>query len=793
MKKLTRIAAAGLALTMLIPMFTGCKKRGNGDTISADDPWFNMTSVVIGADIDYSQYSYGSYQFAGTYEDKFVYRFSGELPMPSDFDYERDDYNQYRVEKIELVDINGDILTSINLMDVFNNFERDRMPYISGVFKGSQGYYVDLVYYNYDTNEQIKYRAYIDFESGTIGTPEQLPPEDYVAALTAEGASEESSVRIGEYTIRKFWINDEQGGVTSYVLEAVDESGNANEFDLRTIFPSANVWDIHTIIDIGDNRALVCAMSDYGEDGNNLYFVIDFNTMTLTQDHSDMNWLSEDYYNISSVEGLGSVVKNADGIYKINYDNRSLDPVFLFNNSNANMYEVGNFNPVLVTEDRVILTGYAYTPMTDTNTNADAKICVFERADSNPNVGKTVIDAASVSSYSYAICNAVCEFNESNPDYFIRLNSDYSVGYTPDEVQSENTAMELGNQLAIDIMSGTGPDLIINGQQFGMLNDDDYLIDLRSFVDENFTSDKYFTNVFDAASEDDGKLYQVPLSFSISGIVTDSSNAEPGQVGFTFEQYGEFVSGPCNGTDPIGKGRLDFFINSLNCMWDQFITDGTVTCDTEAFRALADFANTSVNDVLEDSEDEGTTSEISSQVVSIANIVSYFNAVGDGRHTLLGIPTYDGRGPIMQGSDAVAISAQSDSVEGCKVFVTSLLGDSSQEIFALQAGIPVNRTAFESAGSTYIRRQNENIRRLLANESEAWLRENGINTDLMDESSIDQLVSVIEDLTGWYTNDGSINSIIREEMPAFFEGQKTLDQIIPVMEDRIQTILNERG
>ena len=34
--------------------------------------------------------------------------------------------------------------------------------------------------------------------------------------------------------------------------------------------------------------------------------------------------------------------------------------------------------------------------------------------------------------------------------------------------------------------------------------------------------------------------------------------------------------------------------------------------------------------------------------------------------------------------------------------------------------------------------------------------------------------------------------ILIEEMPAYFAGQKTLDQVIPVMQNRIQKVLDER-
>ena len=40
--------------------------------------------------------------------------------------------------------------------------------------------------------------------------------------------------------------------------------------------------------------------------------------------------------------------------------------------------------------------------------------------------------------------------------------------------------------------------------------------------------------------------------------------------------------------------------------------------------------------------------------------------------------------------------------------------------------------------------------------------------------------------------DSEINIILIEEMPAYFSGQKTLDDVISVMEDRVQTFLDER-
>lgn len=73
------------------------------------------------------------------------------------------------------------------------------------------------------------------------------------------------------------------------------------------------------------------------------------------------------------------------------------------------------------------------------------------------------------------------------------------------------------------------------------------------------------------------------------------------------------------------------------------------------------------------------------------------------------------------------------------------------------------------------------------------IRANGESPDPMDPAILDDFAAFISELTGWYINDGAVNAIIREEMPAYFSGQKTLDQVVPVLQDRIQTLLNERS
>lgn len=791
MKKLTRVMAAGLTLAMIVPMAAGCSKsNGSADVISSDDPWFNLSKIPMSNDSDKTTYESCYTSYLGSSNDGFVYMFTGTRPIPADFDYDTDSILDLQDTELRLYDDEGVLLSSMSYDEVTAGLPGVEFSYIDNIHKNGDTFIADVKVFDAEYNPEY-YNIEIDIANGQVGEITAAEPTEYSQRLEQENASQESSYHSNGYTIERFWANT--GSISTYVFEVIDQDGNVTEFDMRSLFPDVELYNIRGVFDIGNNRSLIIGA------GTAMYsdelFVLDYNTMTLTHDTEDNSWLTGSHFSVEEVDGLGSILQNQDGIFTINYDDKVIEPVFLYKYSNINAFEVNYLTPVKVTEDQVIMTGATYTP----NYNHGAQVCEpimfrFDRADSNPNAGKTIINVASEDSYSYPLCEGVCQFNQTSSDYFVILNSDY-IGdeESGDEVTNESNATSLGNQLAIDIMSGTGPDMIVNGTSFGMLNDDDYLLDLTSFVNENYTSDNYFTNVFEAAGNN-GKLYQLPLAFSISGIAVDSQYKQAGQVGYTFEQYKELVDGPCNGTCPLAMDKMSFFIISLDSMTDLFINDGTVDLDNDAFRALAEYTKNNVNDIIDiECEDNyvDSTPTLPATATNISHIVEYFTEL-EGHSELLGIPSYDGRGPMFVCSDTIAISAQSDCTDGCRAFIDTLMGSDIQHAYGISCGICTNREAFDTACEECVNTRKAQIDAQIAHSSAEALRAEGMNLDPITQDDIDAFNAMIDNVRGMYTNDAAINVILREEMPAYFEGQKTLEQIIPVMEDRIQTVLNER-
>ena len=61
------------------------------------------------------------------------------------------------------------------------------------------------------------------------------------------------------------------------------------------------------------------------------------------------------------------------------------------------------------------------------------------------------------------------------------------------------------------------------------------------------------------------------------------------------------------------------------------------------------------------------------------------------------------------------------------------------------------------------------------------------------EANIDTMENIILSCSKMSSADSEITLILVEEMPAYFTGQKDLDAVIAIAQERAQKVLNERG
>lgn len=251
---------------------------------------------------------------------------------------------------------------------------------------------------------------------------------------------------------------------------------------------------------------------------------------------------------------------------------------------------------------------------------------------------------------------------------------------------------------------------------------------------------------------------------SLSGIIINNDDASGLGVGIRIQDYGDFVANVCNGNDPMYcySSRIDYFNQLIGLSFDLYENDdGIINFDNPNFRALAEYVYNNVPELI--TYNEGRT-----RVTNLGNISFAYTEYGPslGNRKLIGQPTPDGRGVYCTFNSSALIAACSSCQEGCWELISSMIND---DVLSNANGIPLSRNAFISSA---------------VNMTDGT----PINQDIIENYS-----TFIENASFYYSTDYTITMIISEEMPAYFDGQKSLDEVISVINSRVGTMVAERG
>ena len=201
-------------------------------------------------------------------------------------------------------------------------------------------------------------------------------------------------------------------------------------------------------------------------------------------------------------------------------------------------------------------------------------------------------------------------------------------------------------------------------------------------------------------------------------------------------------------------------------------------------------------DDKEDDEDEDVGGGVDGDDEDAGAKYSYYSSIGSvlqiERHkastqTLLGYPSPDSRGPEISISSSIGISACAPSVvaDGVWEFIKFCLSDDIQDMIARSGYNPVSISVYESTARIAF----ESCNKLIIKENN-WLNR---SMPLVDESVIESYKKILLSGSVIENTDPAIIVVLREEMPPYFVDQKSLDEIIPIIKNRVTTILSERA
>jgi ABC-type glycerol-3-phosphate transport system substrate-binding protein len=403
----------------------------------------------------------------------------------------------------------------------------------------------------------------------------------------------------------------------------------------------------------------------------------------------------------------------------------------------------------------------------------------------------------------------VINFNKNSDQYRIQL-VEYSNLY--------NTAedyMAGADRLNSDIASGRVPDILLISNDLPVQN---YMhmglfADLKPFVDKDEELDMadLIPNVVEAYSVD-GEWYQLVPEFVIMTTIAKSSivGTEPG---WTLKEATDLVAGRPEESELFESMTRDSMLQYV--MWmgsSQFVDWATGSCafDGEAFIELLEYIK-SLPAEIDYSTMEGRYDDFNDYLTPYRNgrilampmelySLSTFNRMekeyfGE-QSTPIGFPTEEGNGSTLMPRKAFAMSAHSANQDGAWEFLRYYLTDEYQiSEDNYYYGLPISMEAF-------------NMRAEEATQRPFYLDENGEKVETDDYYMIDGQEVIVEPMTPERLeeiknfifsvnttveiNDALLN-IIQEEAAPYFEDQKSVQEVVDIIQSRAQIYVSENS
>ena len=457
------------------------------------------------------------------------------------------------------------------------------------------------------------------------------------------------------------------------------------------------------------------------------------------------------------------------------------------------------------------------------------QLIVLHRVDASEIKEKKVLTLACMY-LDWNLRSMIVEYNKTNDEYRINV-VDYSEYATDDDYNAGVT------KLTTEIISGSVPDIFLTSN----LPIDKYaakgvIADLNTFMDGgNGLSRDYFVPQVMSALEKDGKLYELPTSFSVQTAYALSSIAsqyDTWNVAAVQDAMTQLQEGATVFSDGWTKNTA--LSNCLSRNLSAFVdwTTGKCEFDSEAFQQLLAFCNSfpaetsdgdgaiayassadiAVDDAMWDSDATRITN--GKQLMSTIGMYSFDSYIWNvyairDKITFTGYPTEDGSGSSFELQMPMAISSVTKYPDAAWDFVCSIIKkmntiDENNYYY----GFPISQAAFDAEMTDIMTEQyqlDENGEQVDWDgdgEPDKAIRgsyetmENGetVYKDVyaLTQEELDQILGVISNTHSVYDYDQEILDIITDEVAAYFAGDKDVQTTASMIQSRVNLYVQEQ-
>lgn len=396
----------------------------------------------------------------------------------------------------------------------------------------------------------------------------------------------------------------------------------------------------------------------------------------------------------------------------------------------------------------------------------------------------------------------VIEFNKNSNQYRITVK-DYNVYNTNEDWTAGQT------RLNSDITSGQMPDIMLlnDMSSYGNYVSKGILADIGALLeaDEELGKLEYLQNVWDAYSVK-GKLYAVVPGFNVRTMVAKKSLVGEPQS-WTMEDVEAVLATMPEGATAFGDMMRDTYIYYMMSYAGQDFIDvetGKCNFNSQSFIDMLKYAKTLPTEYPQDYWEDYDYSYHENQYRENRALLYdlYIGNIRDCKYQIkgyigeevsyVGFPTSLSNGStLISGNYTFMLSAKSKHMDGAWQFVRQFLTEEYQN--NSQYYMPVLKSAFLNQAKE-------------ATERSYWIDEEG-NKEYYDDTwyingeeivlepftqeEVDAICEFIYTVnrTAYYNDD--IRNIITEEAEAFFSGQKSVQEVVDIIQSRAQVFVSE--
>ena len=794
-----KLLAAALAAVMLMPLFTSCSASGKKGTkvVKEDDPWYESFSVKIDKDIRADEEE--NISKICTSKDKIFYLYSlfhktacTTRTVLDTYDLEG---NLLSRKKITCED--NATIHHIRYLDS----DPDGKTLKAAVEYCPPGKIIDDMFVD------------IDVESGTVSNVKKIVTKEGEIALDAHSPSPDELYKVGDYLVVSF------SKVVDYVFSTELLLYKQTDYVARLDTSSIQLNILLDGFSIDEAKGSIFVFGY--EKGNIIRMEFDLNNGKLKNKETvqpsggdSVNLWEFQRTNTGDmlrIDSLGNILKADVNTMTTEtvIDSNWYTPYYFMQDNEEHMLSTA----ILTCSDKgaVFFDGEFKTYGSEVFFN-DEYFRILKKADKNPNAGKKVIELALPpdSGFSEYMANSISEFNRTDNEYVIRLWDKYKSGYATTVLTYYGIDVKGNNdqevfQMIQDLKCDDAPDLVIDIQKNYAMRDDVFM-DLTDFLDPE-VMDMQYKNIIEAGRIG-GKLYFLPVTIEIEGLVTDTELLEEGAVGITFEDYEKLIKDKMSGFSPYDYPESKFYNKRsfvLSCIDTKSAIEGQkIEFGTEQFRAAAEYAK---NNIQYNNKDEIPDDYVHSWKryrgkCYYAKMDDYLKFVhscykSKGNYTIIGTPSVDAIGPRFSALETISVSATTDVKEGCRKFINYLFSGKAYDSTECEFRHIVTNKEIMEKNIRVLTKCNNDSYAIFDNsvKTRAIIPAPGLDMVTGDKYATDEMAQSFREslasISTYYYEDYTIVQFIDEELAPYYAGDRSLDDAVKYINDRVTKYVRE--